>query len=218
MENIPITSKELKSIPKYFRPSTTRLVFFSIITLGAYAVYWSYRNWDAIKVFDKDESQSPVIRAILIIFYIYRLTSRMSLDISDVKNGSYKYTKLFSIIYIVSMLVSGFVDILKIDNVINLAAFTFILYLYQICFLLIIQRFLYKNNNFVPLSKKIARGEIIFLIVTIVVFVVPTIKETVFKTFSIENPDQYYDRQWEEYQQQNSIEETTQIDIPTQSQ
>jgi len=87
------------SIPHYFRPATTRLVIFSILTLGMYTIYWAYKNWEAIRVFDKRNIE-PLSRAVFSVFYIYQLLTRMAKDVAGKPSVSYSTAKKLAIIFI----------------------------------------------------------------------------------------------------------------------
>src|ERR1700733_3198548 len=46
----------------FFTPSTVKFVVMSICTLGAYEIYWFYKNWSVIKNIGKE--CSPLLRAL----------------------------------------------------------------------------------------------------------------------------------------------------------
>lgn len=55
-----------------FSNTTTKLVILSVLTFGFYELYWSYKNWKAIKRMDARDI-SPFWRSWFIVFYVYYL-------------------------------------------------------------------------------------------------------------------------------------------------
>jgi hypothetical protein len=51
----------------------------SVCTLGFYELYWSHRNWRAIKERDNSDIM-PLMRAIFGLFFVYALFKRMRAD------------------------------------------------------------------------------------------------------------------------------------------
>ncbi|MFC3653044.1 hypothetical protein ACFONN_15905 [Dyella humi] len=60
----------------FFAVSPLKLAVMSIFTLGLYELYWFYKNWQCIKVREK-ENISPFWRAVFAYFFCYSLFSEM---------------------------------------------------------------------------------------------------------------------------------------------
>ena len=60
----------------FFAVSPLKLVVMSVFTLGLYELYWFYKNWQAIKLREK-ENISPFWRAVFGYFFCYALFSEV---------------------------------------------------------------------------------------------------------------------------------------------
>jgi len=146
-----------QNIPKYFRTSDKRFWLFSFITLGGYHIYWSYRNWDAIKVFDKSEIM-PFWRGVFSILFMLPLAKRMANDIKG--NDSNEYGT-FSWIFFSYIL---FLNVLAFSSSrINISYWSNVSYLFEVIILFFFQNIISSGEK-VVLNKKIARGEIIAVV------------------------------------------------------
>ena len=66
--------------PMYFHVPASRIVLFSILSCGAYEIYWLYRNWRYIR--DQDAAViSPFWRSVFGIFYVRDLFDRIHSDV-----------------------------------------------------------------------------------------------------------------------------------------
>jgi hypothetical protein len=163
------------TIPRYFRPSKTHFILLSILSAGGYLIYWQYRNWDAIKVFDqKSDDVAPLWRAIFSILFIYPLFRRMAKDLQSETSTTYKNATVFGVGVIFIRVVGSFVNVFFRHFLERSAEFGVVEILVRLGFFLIsviifsaFVDLLWKNNS-TPTSQKMARGETI----TIVIFVI----------------------------------------------
>lgn len=75
---------------EYYAISPNRLVLFSILTFGAYEIYWFYKNWQAIKKFE-GQKISPFWRTIFAVFFCHGLFKKI---LESAK--SHNYQNLYS--------------------------------------------------------------------------------------------------------------------------
>lgn len=61
---------------QYYSVSLFRLIFCSIVSGGFYDIYWSYRQWNAVK-HDQHAKISPFLRCLSNLFFIYPLFNRI---------------------------------------------------------------------------------------------------------------------------------------------
>jgi hypothetical protein len=55
----------------FFDVSVVKLVVMSLVTFGAYQIFWFYKNWQVAK--QRGEDVMPLVRAIFSIFFAYKL-------------------------------------------------------------------------------------------------------------------------------------------------
>ncbi|HKT27352.1 DUF4234 domain-containing protein [Dyella sp.] len=68
---LPVENKPSAQAP-FFAVSPLKLVLMSIFTCGLYELYWFYKNWQSIKLREK-ENISPFWRAVFGVFFCYSL-------------------------------------------------------------------------------------------------------------------------------------------------
>jgi hypothetical protein len=77
----------------YFSVPISRLVTFSILSMGIYEIYWAYKNWEAIKK-SSDKKIYPILRSWFFnIFFIIPLIYKI---IKDIKKSSAKIIGLIA--------------------------------------------------------------------------------------------------------------------------
>jgi hypothetical protein len=165
-----LSERDQRFLESYGLAGDTRIAFFTrqpallalymVMSLGAYALYWFYRNWDAVRV-ASGRKMLPLVRAIFGIFYAWPLFKIMILQ-ARVRG----YTKPYSggglaLLYIVPPLVAGFSPhAAKYDNV--FLQHEIIVSIVSVAALLLVQDALMWNN----IAKReepynsVARGEI----------------------------------------------------------
>ncbi len=172
---------ETNSIPKYFRPSFWRFFFFFFITFGGYTFYFAYRNWDAIKVYDKSNI-NPFWHALIPIVYLYPLFDRMSRDIHGKGSSANRESQLLAIFIVGSHIFSLFaMKILEDANVADMLIYRSISVFAGVAMYLLFYYVAFRSN-IVPFNRVIARGEIIvvvFLIIGALLSAYPGIKREV---------------------------------------
>ena len=67
---------DLRTEGPFFSVSVTKLIVLSIFTLGAYELFWFYRNWRAIRARERSEL-SPFWRTFFAFFFAYDLFKRI---------------------------------------------------------------------------------------------------------------------------------------------
>ena len=74
---------------EYFSISNARLMLFSVLTFNLYQIYWSYRNWDAVRKAEQSNIQ-PFWRGIFTVFFCYDLFKKILQSAKrNGYNGSY---------------------------------------------------------------------------------------------------------------------------------
>lgn len=192
-------------IPKYFRPSLLRFTLFSLLTMGFYPVYWAYRNWDAIKVFDKSDTL-PFWRAVLFAIFIVPLFIRMLKDIKGRKDSLYWIVVGLAAIYSFAFLIFITIDMVDLlllfrgNSINNDSSWITISSIIGPIIVLIFQILVYRNNKeSVPVNRKITRGELIITTV-IVLFEIYSNKHYVINPI-IKN---YYPEYYQQLQKEKS--------------
>lgn len=172
---------ETNSIPRYFRPSFWRFFIFFLVTFGGYTFYFAYRNWDAIKVHDKNDI-NPFWYALIPIVYLYPLFDRMSRDIYGKGSSTNRESQLLAIFIVGSHIFSLFtMKLLEDANVADILIYRVISIFAGIGMYLLFYYIAFRSN-IVPVNRIIARGEIIvvvFLIAGTLLSVYPGIKREI---------------------------------------
>jgi hypothetical protein len=70
----------------FFAVSTVKLAVMSTFTLGFYQLYWSYRQWSAVRR-RTQEGLYPVARAVFAVFFCYGLFRRVRQFRSDLPSS-----------------------------------------------------------------------------------------------------------------------------------
>ena len=81
-EHLSTIANGISPVIGYFDVSPTRFLIFNILTLRLYALYWSYKNWQAIKR-AKKRNIIPFWRSIFSIFFIYGLFRQIYFSAKD---------------------------------------------------------------------------------------------------------------------------------------
>lgn len=69
-----------------FAPNNWKLALLGITTLGAYVMYWYYRNWVAIRLIERRPGIMPAWRAAFIPLWVFACLRRL-LRITGVRRG-----------------------------------------------------------------------------------------------------------------------------------
>jgi len=144
----------------FFTRQPALLALYVVMSLGAFGLYWSYRNWDAVRV-ASGRKMLPLLRAIFSIIYAWPLFKIMILQ-ARVRG----YTKPYSggglaLLYVLPPLIAGFSPhAAKYDNV--FLQHEIIVSIVSVAALLLVQDAIMWNN----IAKRdqpynvVARGEI----------------------------------------------------------
>lgn len=175
METFVAKYKDADTTPEpivYFSISRRRLFFASILTLGIYDLYWAYKNWQAVRTYNKEYEITPVFRSWFFgMFFIYPLFLRMKKSFAQtVPAGfTFKFCALAYLLLVITDIISSKIYT-QTDNdliwIISIAAS----FLSVLC-LLPIQQAVNKHNQKlnpqnVPL-KKFLPGEKITILVSV---------------------------------------------------
>ena len=151
----------------YFSVSPIRLFFLSIITLGIYDIYWIYKNWQAVRKYEKDYEITPFFRSWLFgVFFIYPLFSRMKKSFQKTISVNKTFSVcalLYTLFYFISLFPSK-----EIDEISWLDYLRYILLPLSALLLLPIQGAINRHNqklnpNNKP-SSKLSLGEILVIV------------------------------------------------------
>ncbi len=68
---------------KFYPVSVNKFILMWVMTLGFYAIYWFYRNWQYVRHSDNSSSASPLWRAIFFQFWYFPLYLRLSASLPE---------------------------------------------------------------------------------------------------------------------------------------
>ena len=172
----------------YFSISITRLVVLSIFTFGLYHVYWMYKNWKAVKIYN-DKEVVPVLRSWFFgIFFVYRLLKKMNLSFKR------KFPAIsYGIIIITCLFFDALLSHPDDASVLVSLPFTIIITLVLIPIQKRINEHNKKINRLAKPAKKLYLGEVLIIIFSLCVFypllfLQPLIKEQRDQMISDVNP------------------------------
>lgn len=178
-QKISTENKEEKEIieVEYFNISPGKLVFLSVITFGIYEFYWFYKNWEAVKKFEKKKI-SPLGRTIFAVFYCYELFKKV-LTNAIAKGYNKKYSSgLLATFYIIILLLSnGLAKIPEAEissipsEIILFNLVWFGLSILTVIPLFIVQKAINYNNKKIKgkiMDKKYTGGEIVLIIIGVI--------------------------------------------------
>jgi hypothetical protein len=80
-------ASENKTKAPFFRVSTRKFVILSICTLSLYELYWFYKNWQLIKIRERNDI-SPAIRSIFAFFFCYQVFCKVRDYPANVANNN----------------------------------------------------------------------------------------------------------------------------------
>ncbi|MBQ8661749.1 MAG: hypothetical protein IJ482_05445 [Alphaproteobacteria bacterium] len=161
---------------EYFSVSSLRLAVLSVLSLGLYFFYWSYKNWAAVKKYTKDDVWPILWSWFLWLFFIIPLFVRMknSLRQNGCRTGKLMICGgVFIALYVTYRL--GDVWIEQLAQVMSPAAVVFAVYFLFACFLLaavmlaLVQKEINVYNG-IKVRKNILSGEVIVTLLGLYLF------------------------------------------------
>lgn len=75
----------------FFVTSTSKLYVLFFMTLGFYAVYWAYKQWDSQRATMRPKKISPAARSIFHIFFIHSLCRLILAQLQAKGLGDWRY-------------------------------------------------------------------------------------------------------------------------------
>ncbi|HSX42510.1 MAG TPA: hypothetical protein VLF59_00305 [Candidatus Saccharimonadales bacterium] len=115
-EPLPITERDEQFLESYgltpqrpiefFSRRPELLVIFMLLSLGSYALYWFYRNWDAVRKAN-GQKMWPLVRAIFAIFWAWPLFKLMVLQARARGSTSTFSGGGLALFYILPLLLAG---------------------------------------------------------------------------------------------------------------
>jgi hypothetical protein len=101
---VPVASKAV-----YYVVSIRKFTLLFFATLGAYVIYWFYRNWRAYREFS-GEKIWPVARGIFSIFFAHSLFEKVNARLAE-RNIAFKWSpRSFATWYVVVAVLSNVLD------------------------------------------------------------------------------------------------------------
>lgn len=117
----PMSAARCSNLPPYFAVSVKKLVVMSVCTFGLYHVFWFYKQWNQIRVTNR-QNVLPFIRAIFSIFTCHSLFSRVKHDAGS-RGIAVTYSPgILTAAYIAPILFFGSSDVIWPLSLVSLAA------------------------------------------------------------------------------------------------
>lgn len=160
------------SMVEYFSIPPKRLALFSILTLGVYEIYWFYKNWQAVKKFERQKI-SPLGRAFFVVFYCNSLFKKILKSAkSHGYQGSYSPGWLATVYILLLFVGNGLSKVESSDVGLNLV--WLVVAISSFIPLLFVQKAINFNNEKIKgdadLKRGFSGGEVILIIVGLIWF------------------------------------------------
>jgi hypothetical protein len=106
----------LQDTPRFYVVSPTKFLILMIVTVGIYAVYWFYKNWQNYKI-KTSQSMWPIARGIFSIFFAHSLFKEVDKTLMT-NNIVHNWKPGFlATLYVIFELVSNISDRLSMNGV-----------------------------------------------------------------------------------------------------
>jgi len=100
----------------YYVVAPRKLIILFIVTIGMYAIYWFYKNWQNFKL-ETNRPMWPVMRGIFSIFFAHSLFKEVNNTLVTKKityNWDYSY---LATVYVIAQVIGNICDRLSYKNV-----------------------------------------------------------------------------------------------------